>query len=109
MSEQPPPNPYGAPQYGGYQPPRDHPQATTILVLGIVGLVLCGLAGPFAWVMGGKARKEIQASNGQIGGLQQVTIGWVLGIIASALLILGVVAAVVFFGLVVTTATTTGY
>ncbi|WP_323791703.1 DUF4190 domain-containing protein [Nocardioides sp.] len=109
MTEQPPQNPYGAPQYGGYQPPRDHPQATTILVVGILALVLCQLAGPFAWVMGGKARKEIQASNGQIGGLQQVTIGWILGIVSTALLILGVVVAVVFFGLVVTTATTTGY
>jgi len=83
-------NPYGVAAYGA-QPVRDHPQATTILVLGIVGLVLCGLAAPFAWVMGGRARREIQASHGQLGGLQQVTIGWILGIIVSVLMILAVV------------------
>ncbi len=109
MSDQQPPNPYGAPQYGGYQPPRDHPQATTILVVGILALVLCQLAGPFAWVMGGRARKEIQASNGQIGGLQQVTIGWILGIVSTALLVVGLLVAVLFIGIAITATTTSGF
>jgi hypothetical protein len=96
-------NPYGAPAYGG-QPVRDHPQSTTILVLGIVALVLCGLAGPFAWVMGGRARREIQASGGQLGGMQQVTIGWVLGIIASVLMVVGLVVGVFIVAAAISTA-----
>lgn len=74
-SSQPyPSQPYGAPQpYGyaqpyGYGPQQDHPQATTILVLGILSLVMCGILGPFAWSMGKKALAEIDASGGMIGG-----------------------------------------
>lgn len=92
--QQPPPpqepNPYGAPAYGGYQPVPDHPQAMTVLVLGIVS-VFVGVVGPVAWYLGAKAKKEIEASGGRIGGLQQVTVGWILGIIMSILLILGLV------------------
>lgn len=98
----PPPNPYQpGPQqpYGGYavQPPQ-HPQATTVLVLGILGLLLCQLASPVAWVMGGRARREIEAARGQLGGSGMVTAGWVMGIIGTVLLALSllvVVAAVV--------------
>ena len=38
-----------------------HPQGTTILVLGILSLVVCGILGPFAWSMGNKALREINA------------------------------------------------
>lgn len=112
MSEhEPPSNPYqpGPPQgqpnqpyqsYGQpgpqWRPPPEHPQATLILVLGILGLVLCQVLGPFAWVMGGRARKEIQASNGTIGGDTQVTIGWILGIVASILLVVGVLVVALY-------------
>ncbi|MGA8846403.1 MAG: DUF4190 domain-containing protein [Nocardioides sp.] len=95
MSEQfsppPPPHepyPYGAPSYGGYQPVRDHPQAALVLVLGIVS-VFVGVVGPVAWYLGAKAKREIEASGGRIGGLQQVTVGWILGIIMSILLLIG--------------------
>ena len=43
--------PYGPGRYGGYE----HPQGTTILVLGILSLVVCGILGPIAWSMGSKA------------------------------------------------------
>lgn len=84
------PHPYGAPAYGGYQPVPDHPQATTVLVLGIVG-VFFSVVSPVAWYLGSKAKKEIEASQGRIGGLQQVTIGWILGIIFTILLVVGLV------------------
>src|SRR5688572_27935872 len=66
-----PPNPqvpYGAPPptYGPIVP--DHPQATTVLILGIVGIVVCGVAAPFAWVMGNRVIREIDASGGTLGG-----------------------------------------
>jgi len=54
-----PPNQYGAPPYGGFVPP-DHHQAVTVLILGILGLVLCQLISPFAWVMGNRVVGEIE-------------------------------------------------
>jgi len=83
-----------------YQPPPpDHPQTTTILILGICGLVLCQVLGPFAWWMGNKALREIDASNGQVGGRDTVKVGRILGIIGTIILglfILFVVVSIVF-------------
>lgn len=79
----------GYPAYG-YGPPPEHPQATTIMVLGILGLVFCQLLGPVAWIMGSKARKEIDYSGGMIGGRSSVTVGYVCGIIATCILGLAV-------------------
>ncbi|MEU1985077.1 DUF4190 domain-containing protein [Nocardia sp. NPDC019395] len=92
MSYPTPPPGYG---YPGYGPPQDHPQATTILVLGIVSL-FCALCGPFAWVMGKKALNEIDASGGAVGGRSNVMVGYVLGIITSVLMILYVIALIFF-------------
>lgn len=86
MSYQPPPP--------GYYPPRDHPQAITILVLGILGLVLCQLLGPVAWVMGRNALREIDASGGTIGGRGTVMAGYVCGIVATALIAIGLLVVV---------------
>jgi uncharacterized membrane protein YjgN (DUF898 family) len=89
--DQPPQNPYGGqpPQlgygYGGYAP-VDHPQATTVLVLGIVSMVVCGVAGPFAWIMGNRVVREIDASGGRWGGRSTANIGRILGIVASVFL-----------------------
>ncbi len=92
----PQPHPYGAPAYGGYQPVPDHPQATTVLVLGIIG-ILIGVTAPVAWVMGSRAKREIEASGGRLGGLQQVTIGWILGIVMTILLVISVIGFVLIF------------
>jgi hypothetical protein len=101
----PPQPPYGTPPpYGyGYPVPPNHPQATTILVLGILGCVCCSPCGPFAWVMGHRALKEIDSSGGTVGGRGRVLAGYICGIIATVLLILGVVAGVL--NLVATLAT----
>lgn len=81
MSQHPAPPPYGT-------PPQDHPQTTTILVLGICGLAFCQVLGPFAWVMGNRAMREIDESQGRIGGRDAVNIGRVLGMVSSILLLL---------------------
>ncbi|WP_232549150.1 DUF4190 domain-containing protein [Propioniciclava soli] len=83
---------------GGYAQP-EHPQATTILILGIVGLFVA-VTGPFAWVMGNKARREVAA--GQFAPSTSLTVGWVLGIISSiylAVMALFLVLMIVSFGL----------
>ena len=96
MSYPPPPPPYGSPYgYPVYGPQQEHPQATTVLILGILSLLLCSFVGPFAWVMGRKALTEIDNSGGVLGGRGSVMAGYICGIVASVLLILGVVIAVV--------------
>lgn len=80
------------PQFPPGRPVQDHPQATTILVLGILGLVLCQVLGPFAWSMGSKALREIDASQGMLGGRETVNIGRILGIVATVLLGLAILA-----------------
>jgi uncharacterized membrane protein YjgN (DUF898 family) len=92
---QPPPPGQPPPGYGAYRPlPPSHPQATTVLVLGIVGIVVCGLVGPFAWTMGNRTVQEIDASAGQWGGRTEAHVGRILGIVATALLILSLVFVV---------------
>ena len=93
-----PPNPYGAPPYGFAAP--DHPQAVTVLILGIVSVAVCGLVAPFAWVMGNRVVREIDASNGQVGGRSQAQVGRIIGMvytcIMGGLIVLGLVGLVVF-------------
>ena len=103
-----PPN--GAPQqaaYGyGYPVRPDHPQATTALVLGLVALaggfvcILPILAGPFAWVVGARVRREIDQDQ-RYGGRDRATAGMVMGIIATGLLALGVLFVVLAIVVVV--------
>ena len=101
MSMPPPPPPpvYGSP-YGGYGG-REHSQGTTILVLGILSLVLgvsCGvgfLLGPVAWVMGNGAIAEIDRDPAAYTNRSMVQAGRVCGIVATALLALGVIAVIV--------------
>jgi len=88
--------------YVGFPPrPPDHPRSTTALVLGLVALVggwVCGLpivVGPFAWVIGANARKEIDANPQAYGGRGQATAGMVMGIIATVMLILALVSIAV--------------
>ena len=110
MTQQPPPG-YGPPAgYGAYGPPSpNHPQATTTLVLGILGLVVCGLIGPFAWSMGNRVVREIDASGGRWGGRSEANVGRILGIVSTVLLFGGLllVILVFVFGAVVTTSFST--
>ncbi|MGQ4597117.1 DUF4190 domain-containing protein [Nocardia sp. R6R-6] len=101
MSYPPQPPPYGYPAYGAYGPPPDHPQATTILILGILSLVFCQFMGPFAWVMGKRALNEIDSSGGAIGGRGNVNAGYICGIIATVLLCLSLLFGVFFLVLLV--------
>lgn len=90
-----PPNAYGGPPYGGGYAP-DHHQATTVLILGILGLVVCGVLAPFAWVMGNRVVREIDASNGQVGGRSTANAGRICGMVGTILIGVGLA-----FGLLV--------
>ncbi|MDP9464256.1 MAG: DUF4190 domain-containing protein [Actinomycetota bacterium] len=112
MSTPPPPPPPGwgnEPQrpWGNAPPPpgfiahgqfgltREHPQGTTILVLGILSLVVCGVLGPFAWSMGNKALREIDASGEMWSNRGNVTAGRICGIISTCLLAAGILLFIV--------------
>lgn len=108
MSEQPPAGPSGPPPW--QPPPPGYPvppvpmapptsgKATTALVLGICGLVIC----PFvlsvpAIIVGQSAKKEIDASQGRLGGRSQAQAGFILGIIGTVLgVLVALFVAVVF-------------
>ncbi|MGH3443923.1 MAG: DUF4190 domain-containing protein [Nocardioidaceae bacterium] len=96
MSYPPPGYPsQGYPPQGYYRP--DHPKATTALVVGIVGLVVCGgVISPWAWIEGRRAVREIDASGGAYGGRGQAQAGLVLGIVGTVLLACYVAAVVLW-------------
>jgi hypothetical protein len=89
----PPTSPYGAP-YGGAPTPANSSKPVWSLVCGILGIICCGLLGIPAIILGRQA-----ASEGHPGGMAKA--GEVLGYIAIALLVLGVIlvaAGVLSFG-----------
>lgn len=87
---------YGAPG-GGYGPPQvEHPQGTVVLVLGILAIVACQILGPFAWVMGNRAMKEIDATPGRYSNRGLVNAGRICGIVGSVLLGVYLVAGILY-------------
>ncbi|QYG94165.1 DUF4190 domain-containing protein [Iamia sp. SCSIO 61187] len=77
---------YPPPGYGGYGGQVEHPQGTTVLILGICGLVLCQILAPFAWSMGNKALEEIDRDPLRYSNRSNVNTGRILGIVGSVLL-----------------------
>ncbi|MET7459515.1 DUF4190 domain-containing protein [Nonomuraea sp. NPDC005501] len=86
---------YGPSPYG--PPPQTHPNGTTILVLGILSLVVCGLLGPFAWVMGNKALREIDGSGYYFENRGMVQAGRICGIVSTCLWLALIAFYVVIF------------
>jgi hypothetical protein len=70
-------------------------RGTLILVLGILGLVVCGPAGIAAWVMGANDLKEMEAGTMDPSGRGTTQAGKICGMIACILMII----VVVIFGL----------
>jgi hypothetical protein len=76
----------------------DHPRGTTILVLGILSLVCCGIfTGIPAIIMGKNALAEIDAAPGRYTNRGTVKAGYICGIIGTALSVLGIVLNVILF------------
>jgi uncharacterized membrane protein YjgN (DUF898 family) len=86
----PPPPPGQQPM-----PPQDHPRATLSLVLGILGILVCGIIAPFAWSIGKRTLAEIDESGGRLGGRGMAQVGYVLGLVGTILLVIGVLVIVV--------------
>jgi Co/Zn/Cd efflux system component len=98
-SEQQPafrPGPYPQGYPGQFAP--EHPQGTTVLVLGILGLFVPVVAF-IAWYQGSKVEKEIQASGIYYANAGFIRVGRILGIVGGILTM--VVAALLIVQLVV--------
>lgn len=91
MSQYPVPPQHPNP-YLGLRPHR----GTLILVLGILGLVVCGVCGIVAWVMGKADLAEMDAGRMDPAGRDLTNIGRILGIIACCLMLAGVALALVW-------------
>jgi hypothetical protein len=65
--------------------PVDHPQGTTILVLGILGLITCPILAVVAWVMGNGALREIDAAPGRYANRGNVAAGRICGIVGTCI------------------------
>ncbi|MEV4423577.1 DUF4190 domain-containing protein [Patulibacter sp. NPDC049589] len=86
------PDPYG--QYG--QAPPSSGSATTALVLGICGIVLCPLVLSIpAWIIGKNARDEAERLPGRP-NWGNANAGYILGIIGTILGIVAVVIVVIY-------------
>lgn len=62
--------------------------ATTVLVLGILSLVICGLMGPFAWHYGNVELQRIDSGVTDPAKRGEAVAGRICGIISSVLLII---------------------
>jgi hypothetical protein len=69
-------------------------QATTVLVLGIIGIVLCQLLGPIAWVMGNNELAAIDSGRRPPENRGTANAGRILGIISTVLFALGIVLVI---------------
>lgn len=67
-------------------------QATTILVLGILGIICCVPFGIAAWVMGNRELEAIDAGRRNPENRGSANAGKILGIVSVALWVIGAVA-----------------
>lgn len=73
-----------------------------MLVLGILGLVVCGIIGPFAWKLGNKALREMDARPDLVySNRSNVTTGRILGMISTGLLAAGAVFVLIWLAFAV--------
>lgn len=84
----------------GYVFPENS-QASTALILGLLGLLFCAICAPFAWSIGQKEIDAIDAGRRDPSKRDIANAGKILGIIGTVLLvasILFLVVFVIFFG-----------
>ncbi|HEY9293301.1 MAG TPA: hypothetical protein VIP98_18655 [Microlunatus sp.] len=95
-----PMQPHGLPtQHGQPYPPYamspEHPQGTTILVLGVLSIVV-PVIGFVAWYMGHKVQREIDESGAVYSNTGNINAGKIIGMIMSILTIVGAAFLIVY-------------
>lgn len=86
---------YGEGRYRRRMDLKPH-RGTTVLVLGILSLVVCGLLGPVAWILGQSDLREMRQGIMDRSGQDTTNAGRICGIIATALLAIGLGSCVFF-------------
>jgi hypothetical protein len=84
---------------GGAAAKPDNKSALWALILGILGLIGCCPAAPFAWYMGGKEVKAIDAGLSAKENRGMAFAGKILGIIGTILWVVGVLIWFFLFGM----------
>lgn len=72
-------------------------RGTTILVLGILSLVVCGIMGPIAWVMGNEDLRQIDMGNASPNDRGQIQAGRICGMIATILMVVSIFFVIFIF------------
>lgn len=70
-------------------------KATTVLVLGILGIVICSVLAPIAWYMGNEEVRSIDAGRRDPSNRGTANAGRILGIVGTVFLGIGIV--ILFF------------
>jgi hypothetical protein len=84
-----------------YSPgPPASSRATTVLVLGIIGLVCCPPVGPVAWYMAVQERRAIRAGLASPAGDGYAVAGMVLGIISTVNLVVALLVGLFYMLLI---------
>ena len=81
------------------QPEKASSKATTALVLGILGIVCCGLCAPFAWFIGSAELKQIKAGLSSQAGKGFAQAGMIMGIIGTILIIISIIGIIIYIAL----------
>jgi hypothetical protein len=80
------------------RPSRKAPhRATLILILGILGFVVCGFCGVAAYFMGKADLAEMDAGRMDPSGRDMTKIGYILGLVATILMVLSFALMCVYF------------
>ncbi len=93
MTDMPPPPAFSTDSY------PEPSQATTVLVLGILGLVVCGILGPIAWYLGNQEIAAVGAGRRSPQNISNAKVGRILGIITTVLLALGILLLIILIPL----------
>jgi len=82
--------PHAGANLPGWPTTREHPNGTTVLVMGILSIAACGILGPFAWKMGNSTVREMDAQPDVLWTNRgNINAGRICGIIGSVFLALG--------------------
>ena len=73
-------------------------------IIGLVGIMFCGgltlVLSPFAWAIGRKSVREIDANPGRYSGRDKANAGKIMGIIGTVFLVIGIVAVIGIIALI---------
>jgi hypothetical protein len=86
---------------GGTAAKPDNKRALWALILGILGIICCPIAAPFAWSMGNAEVKAIDAGQGAKENRGMALAGKILGIIGTIFILLWLLWFLFFGGMAV--------